>query len=153
MRLYLAQHGEALSEEEDPERPLSPAGREDVTRLARHLAAHGVTVSRVLHSGRLRARQSAEIAARSLAPGITPAATPHIAPNDPPQVFIESVVTPLAADTWVAGHLPFMARCLARLIGLPADPPVVLYTPGSVVCLEGEGGRWAIAWMLRPELC
>ncbi len=152
MRLYLAQHGEALDKAQDPERPLSPAGRADVERLAAHLAGRGLRVGAVLHSGKTRARQSAEITAAAIAPGVAPAAVDPIAPNDPPQIFIEATVAHLETDTWVAGHLPFQARCVALLIGLPADPPPVLYTPGSVVCLEGEGHRWAIAWMLRPEL-
>ena len=33
MRLYLVQHGEAKSEEEDPDRPLTDRGASDVRRV------------------------------------------------------------------------------------------------------------------------
>src|SRR5688572_29245639 len=37
MRLYLVQHGEAVPEQVDPQRPLSEAGRRDVQAMARLL--------------------------------------------------------------------------------------------------------------------
>ncbi len=36
MKLYLVQHGEAKKKEEDPLRPLSESGREDVQRVAKY---------------------------------------------------------------------------------------------------------------------
>ncbi len=42
MQVYLVQHGLAKSKEEDPERPLTAAGREEVERVARAAAAAGV---------------------------------------------------------------------------------------------------------------
>ena len=61
MWLYLVQHGEATSEEEDPERPLTERGVVDVHRVARKAAEAGiVTAVRVVHSGKTRARQTAE---------------------------------------------------------------------------------------------
>ena len=59
MTLYLVQHGAAVPEQEDPERPLSAQGAEDVERLAGLLAHLGVSVARVLHSGKTRAAQTA----------------------------------------------------------------------------------------------
>jgi phosphohistidine phosphatase len=86
MRLYLVQHGEAKREEEDPSRPLTENGRIEVERVAEFLARAGVKVDRILHSGRLRAAQTAEILARHLRPskgveraeGLDPLADPNI---------------------------------------------------------------------------
>jgi phosphohistidine phosphatase len=61
MKLYLAQHGDSLPEQVNPERPLSERGREDVRRLAEFLGGTGIQVRRVYHSGKLRARQTAEL--------------------------------------------------------------------------------------------
>ena len=72
MRLYLVQHGEALSKDVDPERALSDAGRADAERLARFLAPRRLTLSRVLQSGKLRAQQTAEILAGAFASDLTP---------------------------------------------------------------------------------
>ena len=66
MRLYLLQHGEALAKEIDPERPLSDRGRADVSRLAALLRARGMGVGWIAHSGKARARESAEILAPAL---------------------------------------------------------------------------------------
>jgi phosphohistidine phosphatase len=56
MRLYLVQHGDAVSEQSDPERPLSVAGRRDVEAVARLLASNDIRAERVAHSGKLRAQ-------------------------------------------------------------------------------------------------
>jgi phosphohistidine phosphatase SixA len=71
MRAYLVQHGEAHPEEVSPERELTPRGRSDVERVATLLANGGVRVAKVYHSGKTRARQTAELFARRLAPGVT----------------------------------------------------------------------------------
>ena len=60
MKLYLVQHGEACAEDVDPERPLTAQGRADVERLAAFLQQAGIQVGRVIHSGKLRAEQTAE---------------------------------------------------------------------------------------------
>ena len=61
MRLFLVQHGEAKTEQEDPERPLTDRGASDVSRVARAATeARIVTAERIVHSGKTRARQTAE---------------------------------------------------------------------------------------------
>jgi len=37
MELYLVQHGEATSNTENPDRPLTARGRDDVQRVSRHI--------------------------------------------------------------------------------------------------------------------
>ena len=38
MKIYLVQHGESVLEEVNPEKPLSPDGREEVGKIAKFLA-------------------------------------------------------------------------------------------------------------------
>ena len=45
----------------DHDRPLNARGLRDAPRMARHLAADGVTVERILASTALRARSTAEV--------------------------------------------------------------------------------------------
>lgn len=152
MKLYLAQHGEALPSEDDPERPLSPQGRRDVQALADLLASSGVRVERVWHSGKRRARQSAQLLAGKLL--ISGKAEPidGIRPNDPVEAFVADADV-WEQDTLVVGHLPFMSRLVSRLTLGEAQPDIVDYRPGSVVCLERrDAERWVLAWMVRPEL-
>ena len=61
--LYLVQHGEATKETEDPARPLTEHGRQEVVKVARALARVRLGVSVIAHSGKLRARQTAELLA------------------------------------------------------------------------------------------
>ena len=152
MRLYLVQHGEALPQEVDSKRPLSNQGRQDAERVARFLASRGVRVSRVWHSGKTRARQTAELLAATVAPGVKAEARAGLAPNDPTEAFAETLAS-WREDAMVVGHLPFMARLVTHLVTKSDDGRIVAYLPGSLVCLErDEDGAWAIAWMLRPEL-
>lgn len=152
MRVYLVQHGEAHAEEVSPERELTPRGRSGVERIAALLANGGVRVAKVCHSGKTRARQTAELLAARLAPGVTSEALAGINPNDP----VESLADRLRGwreDALVAGHQPFMGKLVALLIAGRSEPPVVAYQQGSVVCLERNAeGRWVLVWMVRPEL-
>jgi len=62
MRLYLVQHGKAKSKDEDPDRPLTDQGRNDIKKVAVFLAENaGLKVTSIYHSGKTRARQTAEV--------------------------------------------------------------------------------------------
>ena len=69
MILYLVQHAEAKREADDPERPLTQKGWADIRRMADYAGAHlAMEVDRVLHSGKTRARETAEALAEALRP-------------------------------------------------------------------------------------
>ncbi|MES9849230.1 MAG: histidine phosphatase family protein, partial [Candidatus Thiodiazotropha sp.] len=68
MKLYLVQHGEACKKEVDPDRPLTDRGREDIDRLATFLKQAGIRPDRVVHSGKLRAMQTAGRLTDAIAP-------------------------------------------------------------------------------------
>jgi len=51
MDLHLMPHGQATTETEDPERPLTDAGRAAVQRVAKRARAADVRISSCLHSG------------------------------------------------------------------------------------------------------
>lgn len=152
MKLYLVQHGEAYAKDEQPERPLTQRGREDVQRLAAFLQRAQVQVGRVIHSGKLRARQTAELLAQAIAPGVALESSGLINPNDNPAAF-DWQGDSWDQDTVIVGHLPFMAKMVSQLLMEEQDRLIAGYRPGSVVCLEhGETGGWQLAWMIRPEL-
>jgi phosphohistidine phosphatase len=152
MKLYLVQHGAAVAKENDPQRPLTPEGRADVERLAAFLKHAGVRVNRVIHSGKLRAEQTAECLADAIAAGIELEASGLINPNDDPRAF-DWQSDSWDRDTLIVGHLPFLAKLVAHLV--VGDEPRLLvgFQPGTVVCMEHvDGTRWVIDWMIRPEL-
>jgi phosphohistidine phosphatase len=152
MKLYLAQHGNAVAKEEDPARPLSEQGERDVRSMASRLGDAGIQVTRVWHSGKLRAVQTAEILAKETLSGRKAECIKGLGPNDPVAEFATDADV-WDEDTLVVGHLPFMSRLLSLLLVDDAGHELVRFSPGSVVCLERDAtDRWVLAWMLRPEL-
>ena len=152
MRLYLVQHGEAVPEGVDPTRPLSEAGSLDVKRLAGFLAERDIALPRVMHSGKLRAAQTAELIASALSADTPVEARAGLGPNDPTEPLAQEV-SGWNQDALLVGHLPFLGRLVARLVTGEEGVGVVTFQPGSVVCLErAEASAWSVAWMLGPEL-
>lgn len=152
MKLYLVQHGDAVPEETDPQRPLSDRGRRDVESLSAALARAGVRVQRLVHSGKRRAEQTAQLLAAAVLDDGRPQVLPGIAPRDDVSAFA-GVLGGWDGDTLLVGHLPFLARLVALLLCDDPERELVGYRPGSVVCVERSAtGVWCIDWMLRPEL-
>jgi phosphohistidine phosphatase len=152
MKLYLAQHGEALAKALDPARPLSEQGTQDVQCMAKFLKGAGIRVDRVWHSGKLRAEQTAQILAKAVSPRAAPVAVNGIDPDDPVTGFAADADV-WEQDTLMVGHLPFLARLVAWLTVGEAERELVEFHPGSIACLERrDADHWILLWMLRPEL-
>lgn len=152
MKLYLVQHGIAVAKDVDPDRPLAEQGQEDVDRLAIFLKQADIRIERVIHSEKLRARQTAERLADAIAPGVELETSGLINPNDNPKAF-DWQSESWDRDTLVVGHLPFMAKLVSHLVVEDENRPLTGFQPGSVVCLERiSDTQWQIDWMVRPEL-
>ena len=152
MKLYLVQHGDAVANDIDPERPLSDRVQQDVLAMAGFLGQAGIRARCVQHSGKRRAEQTAAMLAEAVLIAGRPQAVSGIAPNDSVGVFADSIAG-WTQDTLVVGHLPFMARLVALLLTGDAEREAVCYRPGTVVCLErSQAPGWCLRWMLRPEL-
>ena len=152
MKLYLLQHGEALPEQVNPDRPLSKRGLEDVRCLAEFVWNHGILVKHVYHSGKTRARETAEVVGARMASGVTIEATTGLNPNDSVEPWAKQINN-RQEDLLLVGHMPFMERMAAYLLSGNSSSQFVAFEPGSMLCLErDESGRWGIAWMIRPDL-
>jgi len=151
VKLYLVQHGEATPEEVDPSRPLTAKGIADVERMARFSQEASVRVPVIWHSGKLRARQTAELLAAALQAPERIQEVSGLAPNDP----IEPVASQLESrkeDLMIVGHLPFLAK-LASMLLLGSMADIIAFRQGGIVCLErGQDRGWRLAWMATPEL-
>lgn len=153
MRLYLARHGEAKGRDEDPERGLTDAGDDGVEKVSVAVAraTTGARPERILHSGKKRARQTAEILARSL--GCSDVSeTDGLAPNDDPGAWLGRLSE--GGDLMLVGHLPFMDRLASLLVCEDADRGAFRFVEAAVLCLEsGEGSfGWKVVWMVTPDL-
>ena len=152
MRLYLVQHGAAKSEAEDPHRGLTDEGRRDVERMAHCLALLQLSLDRIEHSEKLRARQTAEILAARLCPTQGTQEIAGLAPNDD----VEPVCARLQQEPknlMLVGHLPHLSRLVSRLLGLDRNRAVVRFQMAGVVRLDrDEAGQWEVSWVFPPEL-
>jgi phosphohistidine phosphatase len=149
MYLYLVHHGEAVGPEVDPRRPLSTKGREAVERLAAEAAARGVTPAVVWHSGKLRAKQTAEAFWRACNALAEFSATRDIQPDDPP-AWIRDRLREESRDILIAGHFNHLPRLLTLLISGKESSPVRFPLHG-VVALESTdaGETWVERWRLE----
>ena len=150
MRLYLVQHGDALAKDVDPDRPLSDQGRADITRLVSWLVSNDVAVSVICHSGKTRARQTAELLGAVLVTGGKICPADDIGPNDPSEVFLERLQN-VDEDTLIASHLPFVARVLSQAVTGSPDQQLVEFRPGSIAVIErSQSGGWQLIYFSRP---
>jgi phosphohistidine phosphatase len=150
--LYLVQHGEATSQEEDPSRPLTARGRQQVGRVARAVATAGIAPAAIYHSGKLRAEQTAQILADALGPDLSPSRLEGLAPNDDPTLAEHTIATS-AAPMMLVGHLPHLSRLCSQLLAGDPTLPLVRFRNGGVVCLAREGDEgWTVRWIVTPEV-
>lgn len=150
MILYLVQHGEAKTEAEDPARPLSDRGREEVLRVAQKAVRLEVRPRRIFHSGKLRAQQTAELLVQVLAPTEGIHAVQHLAPNDPVAPWAERLATE-SEDLLLVGHLPHLGYLAGLLLCGDATKVPVRFRMGGMVCLQRGDGAWTLLWTLLPE--
>ncbi len=153
MRLYLVQHGEAVPKAEDPERPLTPRGRDDVARMAAFVRRAGVEVYHIRHSGKRRAKETALILAEQLQPAGGVAFLPGLAPKDDVKPVAE-MASREARPLLLVGHRPFLDRLVGLLVSGDPNQTVVRFQPGGIVCLERDpqSPGWVVCWAVTPEL-
>jgi phosphohistidine phosphatase len=151
MYLYLVQHGEAKREEEDPLRGLTKKGNDDVLRVAALVQRMNVKVSRILHSGKIRAMQTAQILADTLNPEQGVDETDSLAPMDDPYIWSKRI-DGMAEDVTLVGHLPYLAKLAGVLLCGDQEKICIEFKMGGVVCCKRfDDGRWAIEWIIVPE--
>ena len=151
MQAYLVQHGEAKAEAEDPARPLTDRGRAEVQRVARHGALLGLPLAEIVHSGKLRARQTAQIMAENLWPSRGVREMVEMAPNDDPakvRAELEAARDPLM----LVGHLPHLGRLASSLLVGDPGREIIRFRMGAIVCLVRAERVWRLHWILTPDL-
>lgn len=141
-------HGDAVGPDLDPARPLSTSGRVEVDLLAQKAAARGVKPAVIWHSGKLRAKQTAEAFWRRCNPLSTFAAVRGLQPSDP-TTWIVDAVTAQPLDVMLVGHFPHMPQLLAHLLAGRAGAAPVPFPMNGMVALEEVDGRWMESWRLE----
>jgi phosphohistidine phosphatase len=149
VRLYIAHHGEALAPQDNPMRPLSVAGQQQAADLAREAAARGARPRVIWHSGKLRARQTAEAYWRACNPLAEFTAARGLLPGDPP-AWIADRLSAEHGEVMIVGHMPHLPRLLRLLLAGDAEAPAIEFPLNGVVCAEEQAGVWTERWRLSP---
>ena len=151
MKLYLMRHGEALSPQKDTERGLTDKGKLNVELVANHLKNQGVLFSKIFHSKKKRARETAEIMREIIAPHVPLTLHDKITPNDDPN-NIFSEINSWEEDTLIASHLPFVPDLMTLLTEKDAYMTAITFETATVICLEKENSyKWKFLWSTAPS--
>jgi phosphohistidine phosphatase len=152
MFLYLVQHAEAKSEEEDPARDLTERGRIDIENVAHHLKRLNLQVRQIVHSGKTRAQSTANILATHVKPPAGVSEAPGLAPLDDPEIWAGRIAN-LDEDILLVGHLPHLARLAALLMSGDKERMLINFQMAGVVRLRRmAASQWAVDWMIVPEI-
>ncbi len=153
MNLYLVQHAQSKTKEEDPQRPLSEKGRNDIRKVADFLAKHThIQVKSIMHSGKIRSWQTAEILAEHLKlitgikeiEGLDPLADPY---------FWIKRLSKTEEDLMLVGHLPHLSKLSSYLLSQDENEKIINFQQGGVVCLQRDlSGNWSVPWLIIPEI-
>jgi len=153
MNLYLVQHGQARPKEEDPQRSLSNTSRSEAENVAAYAARYAnITVVNILHSGKTRAEQTAEVFAKHLKPTGGISAAEDLEPMAEPSIWVTRLAK-MKEDVMLIGHMPHLCKLASLLLCGDADRNVVAFQNAGIVCLNRDGnGTWVVRWLVTPDI-
>ena len=147
-RLYFAQHGIAVSKNDDPERPLSKDGISQTKAIAKQLRQLGTPISAIFHSDKLRAQQTAEIFYSLLNPA-SMSVLEYLSPNIDPALINHSLTI---NNALYIGHLPNLEKIVSSLVTGDVESSIVKFQNSAVICLEKSDDHYQVDSYLTPKL-
>jgi phosphohistidine phosphatase SixA len=148
--LYLVRHGEALSPEEDLQRPLNEQGHVDVERMAHLLKGKNILIDKIFYSHKQRSMQTAEIIATALNAKSKLTLLPLLDPEESINQ-LSYYVENLRESAILVGHLPNLDILTAYLLNLGTGLLDFVYSPGSVACLKHADDKYTLEWFISPS--
>jgi phosphohistidine phosphatase len=140
--VYLVHHAEAAEPGIDPQRPLTESGRQHAERLAEEAARRQVRPVAIWHSGKLRARQTAQAFWRACNPLAELSAIRGLQPTDPVE-WIRDRLLGEDRNVMVVGHMPHLPRLLEILTHEAASFPM-----HGLVAIEWDGAEGRESWRI-----
>ena len=117
--------------------------------LALQAAERGAKPDVIWHSGKLRAKQTAEAYWKRCNPLASFSATRGLQPTDPTNWIVDSIAGE-SRHILLAGHFPHLPRLLGRLLRAKADADPLEFPLNGIVALENVDGKWLERWRLKP---
>ena len=160
MNLYLMRHGAAVAADDpavtnDNERPLTPKGAKRLRRAGRGLRRLHIAFDGILTSPVLRARQSAEIVAASLALESCLEEVSGLAPESTVEVLLLGLARYHDRQhLLLMGHEPLLSKTISALLGGAQSLEIDL-RKGSLCRIEVDGlppsSPGILHWLLAPK--
>jgi len=154
--IYLIQHAESVSEKEDPARPLSDEGKVTMEKVGALAARLRIKPDLIFHSGKLRAKQTAEMLARHLGLSNRVHEKEGLGPLDPVAPVAEWLKEAAASLSGLAivGHLPFLDKLASLLVVKDENLGVVSFQNGAITKLvpKPDGATYAVQWVVTKQL-
>ncbi|MEW6328119.1 MAG: phosphohistidine phosphatase SixA [Thermodesulfobacteriota bacterium] len=155
MEIYLVQHGEALPEEKDPERGLSPEGEDNVRHTGKALSKLGIKPDLIISSPKKRSKQTASIIAREVGyPEGRIEVSERLKPLAPPGETVEYLRQFSDRNSIIlAGHLPSLAEVASFLLTEKGKARIkfVMGGVGRIDVLELSTRKGILSWYLVPQ--
>jgi len=121
VQVFLLRHAEAIDETlelRDPDRHLTPRGREQARRLGDRMRWHDCAPTHVWTSPLARAVQTAELVAANLHTDACVEIVPTLAPDGSPRTVAAAVrALPAGSAVLLVGHEPTLSAVGALLVG------------------------------------
>ncbi|MDN6179525.1 MAG: phosphohistidine phosphatase SixA [Halomonas subglaciescola] len=148
-RLWIMRHGEAAPGTPDSARRLTPLGEQQAATMARRLAQQQAdgepSVSRIIASPLVRARQTAGEMGDALGVGVETLS--GIAPDDSPQAFCDWLVRQ-SGNVLMVSHMPLVGALAGLLVEGRSDQGVA-FPPAGLAALESEVWAGGCARLIR----
>lgn len=152
MKVYLVQHGAAKPAEIDPSRGLTWKGTQDAAKAAEFLSGLRLSVNDIFHSGKTRAKETADIFAAHITVNHGLFVADSLSPNDDPYIWADRLGG-LSGDTMLVGHLPHLAKLASILLCGELRGAVVTFRNAGVVCLGcSDEKAWSLEWAITPDI-
>lgn len=152
MRLFILRHAEAQTKEENPDRPLSDVGKQKLNKLGALLKANDIQFSKIYHSSKLRAEETATIISSLTDSNAKPEEIEGLEPNDPLDKILEKIQK-INSDLLVVGHLPQLNLLITKLLSDIDNKEIINLNAGTLVCCEQQDDKtFQLLWCLDPAL-
>jgi len=149
MRLYLVQHGKALSEDIDPKRPLSEEGKKDTERIAKFLKGK-IDLDVIWHSEKLRTKETAQTLAEYLLPKEGLKELKRLLPLDPVESLLRKIIGE-RKNIMIVSHLPFLQKLSSLILTGSENYNLINFSQAGCVYLEEREEIFGISWVVTPE--
>jgi len=154
--LYLVRHAHASDGPSDPERPLSPKGKRQVSRICNALKGKSlINPSLVWHSPYRRAKETADHLVEGLGLSVPVKTVEGITPFDTPSTIFDPIEQS-GENLMVVGHEPHMSGLASLLLSGDPSAGYVVFPKSSILNLTRlkVGKRstpWQIAWHINHK--